>query len=160
MIGRLQRPAEIVHGEDVFQELGLLEIADAAGLARGVELVRHGVGAGVEVVVVERFVDAHAPEDDGGMIPIAADHAAHVVDGDGLARLDRRCAASRGFLPGPAARFRRRHPGNGAIAGSARCARCCSEILAKDVARPGAARGRAWPGRQTETSDGGRGRAA
>jgi hypothetical protein len=52
MIGRLQREAEVVHGEDVFEELGVLEVADAAGLARGVELMGQRVGAGVEVVVV------------------------------------------------------------------------------------------------------------
>ncbi len=82
MIRLLEREAEIVHGEDVFEELGLLEVADAAGLARGIERVSEGVGAGVEVVVVARLVDAHAPENDGGMVPVAANHAADVVDGD------------------------------------------------------------------------------
>ena len=84
MIGRLEREAEVVHGEDVFKELGLLEVADAAGLPGGVELVGQGVGAGVEVVVVARLVDAHAPENDGRVVPVAADHAADVVDGDVL----------------------------------------------------------------------------
>ena len=37
---------------------------------------------GVEVVIVARLVDAHAPENDGGMVPVAANHAADVVDGD------------------------------------------------------------------------------
>ena len=64
MIWRLEREAEVVHGEDVFEQFGVLEVADAAGLSRGVELVRHGIGAGVEVVIVARLVDAHAPEDD------------------------------------------------------------------------------------------------
>ena len=82
MVRLPQRKAEVVHGEDVFEELGLLEVADAAGLARGVELVGQGVGAGVEVVVVARLVDAHAPENDGGMVPVAADHAADIVDRD------------------------------------------------------------------------------
>ena len=48
----------------------------------GIELMRQRVGARVEIVVVPRLVDAHAPQDDGGMIPVAADHAADIVDGD------------------------------------------------------------------------------
>ncbi len=82
MIRRLQREAEVVHREDVFKQLRVLEVADAAGLARGIELMREGIGARVEVVVVLRLVDAHAPENDRGMVPVAADHAVDVVDGE------------------------------------------------------------------------------
>ena len=64
VVRRLQREAEIVHGEDVFEEFGLLEVANAAGLARGIEAVGHGVGARVEVVIVVRLVDANAPQND------------------------------------------------------------------------------------------------
>ncbi len=85
--GRLQGKTEIVHGKDVFEEFGFLKIANAAGGAGGIEAVGEGVSADIEIVVVARFVDAHAPEDDAGMIPIAADHAADVVDGDELPRL-------------------------------------------------------------------------
>ena len=46
--------------------------------------MRESVGAGVEVVVVPGLVDAHTPEDDGGVVPVAADHAAYVIDGDVL----------------------------------------------------------------------------
>src|ERR1700757_629391 len=70
MIGRLQGPAEIVHGEHVFQELGLLEVANASRLPCGIELMRERIGARVEVVIVSRFVDAHAPENDRWMIPV------------------------------------------------------------------------------------------
>jgi len=84
MVGHLERPAEVVHGEDIFEEFGLLEVADAAGLARRIELVRHGVGAGIEVVAVERLVDAHTPKNDRWVVPVAADHAADVIDGDVL----------------------------------------------------------------------------
>ncbi len=38
------------------------------------------VGAQVEVVVVLAFVDAHAPDDDGGVVPVAGDHAPDVLD--------------------------------------------------------------------------------
>src|SRR5882724_12371790 len=84
VIGRLQGETKIVHGENVFEEFGFLEVADTAGGARGVEAMSEGVGADVEIVVVARFVDAHAPEDDAGMVPVAADHAADIVDGDEL----------------------------------------------------------------------------
>ena len=87
MIRRLQRQSEIVHREHVFQQLRFLEVANAAGLPRRIELMRQRIGARVEVVVVARLVDAHAPQHDRGMVPVAADHAAHIVDGDVLPRL-------------------------------------------------------------------------
>ena len=87
VVGRLQGETEIVHGENVFEEFGFLEVADAAGGAGGVETVSEGVGAYVEIVVVAGFVDARAPQDDAGMIPVAANHAADVIDGDFLPRL-------------------------------------------------------------------------
>ena len=87
MIRRLQRKTEVVHGENVFEKFRFLKIADAAGLARRIELVRQRVGADVEIVIVFRLVDAHAPQNDGRMVPVAANHAAHVVDGDQLPRL-------------------------------------------------------------------------
>src|SRR5580700_6886970 len=42
------------------------------------------VGADVEIVVVLRFIDAHAPEDDRWVIPVATNHASNVVDGNVL----------------------------------------------------------------------------
>src|ERR1700756_5280052 len=87
MIGRLQREAEIVHGENIFQKFGLLEVADAASLARGIEFVRQGVGADVEIVIVLGLVDANTPENDGGMVPIAPDHASDVVNREKFPRL-------------------------------------------------------------------------
>ena len=82
VIRRFQGKTEVVHGEDVFEKFGFLEVANSAGLARIVESVGEGVGAGVKVVVVTRLVDADAPENDGGVVPVAADHAANVVDGN------------------------------------------------------------------------------
>src|SRR5260370_21119657 len=38
-------------------------------------------------MVVPRFVDAHSPQNDGGMVPVAADHAPDVVDGNVLPSL-------------------------------------------------------------------------
>ncbi len=43
---------EVVHREDIFEELGLLEVANATGLSSRVESVREGVGTGVKVVVI------------------------------------------------------------------------------------------------------------
>ena len=71
--------AEVVHGVHVFQQLAVFDVAHATGLAGGVQAAGHRVGAGVEVVVVLRLVDAHAPDDDGGVVPVALDHAAHVL---------------------------------------------------------------------------------
>ena len=82
MIGRLERKAEVIHGEDVFQKLRFLKITNAPGLSCGIEFVGCGVGFDVEVVVIARLVDAHTPQDDRRMIPVAANHAADVVDRD------------------------------------------------------------------------------
>src|SRR6185312_10601869 len=86
MVRLLQRPAEIVERENVFEELRTVVAsgADAACLSRGVERARQVVGAGVEVVVVRALVDANAPENDGRVVPVAAHHAAHVVYGNVL----------------------------------------------------------------------------
>src|SRR5579864_6212579 len=84
VIRRLQREAEIVHGENIFQEFGFLEIADTARLPGGIELMSQRVRAGIEIVIVARLVDAHSPQNNGGMVPVAADHAAYIVDRDVL----------------------------------------------------------------------------
>src|SRR3954451_21390889 len=81
MIGGLQRESEIVHGEHVFEELGLLKIANATSLARVIQRVRQRSGARIEIVIVLRFVDADAPQYDRRTVPVAANHAAHIVNG-------------------------------------------------------------------------------
>src|SRR5690348_2942602 len=48
--------------------------------------MRNGVRLGVEIVRILRFVDAHAPQDDRWMVPVAANHAANVIDRDLLPR--------------------------------------------------------------------------
>ena len=75
---------EVVHRVDVFEQFALGDEAHAAGLAGRVEFVRDAVGLGVEVVIVLDFVDAHAPDDDRGMVPVAPDHAADILDRLGL----------------------------------------------------------------------------
>ena len=80
MVRRFQGETKVVHGKHIFQKLGFLEITNTARLPRRIQFVRHGIRLHVEVVVVSRLVDAHAPQNDAGMIPVAADHAAHVVD--------------------------------------------------------------------------------
>jgi hypothetical protein len=82
MIRRLEREAEVIHGEDVFQEFRFLEVSNPTGLATGIELMRQCIRAGVEVVIVSGLIDSHPPKNDGGMIPVAADHTANVVNGN------------------------------------------------------------------------------
>src|SRR5439155_11130090 len=82
MVGRLQREPEVIHRKHVFEKFGCLKIANAASLPGGIELVRRRVGASVKIMIILRLVDAHAPENDRGMIPVAPDHAADVVDRD------------------------------------------------------------------------------
>jgi hypothetical protein len=81
MIGLLQGEAEIVHGKDVFEKLGFLEVPYAACGPGIVECMRQCVGLGIEVMVILGLVDAYSPENDGRVIPIAPNHAADVIDG-------------------------------------------------------------------------------
>src|SRR5690348_2847052 len=46
--------------------------------------MRHCVGLHVEVVIVARFVNANSPQNDRRMVPVTSNHAADVIDGDGL----------------------------------------------------------------------------
>ncbi|MCY1312226.1 hypothetical protein D9M70_626290 [compost metagenome] len=58
-------------------------------MPRRVEFTRQPVGLDVEIVGILRLVDAHAPDDDRRVVPVALDHAADVLD--------------RLLLPGPTA---------------------------------------------------------
>lgn len=73
---------EVVHGIDIFEEFAVPDAADAAGLSGGVEGSSEGVGSEVEVVVVRGFIDADAPEDDGGVISVAEDHGVDIAEGE------------------------------------------------------------------------------
>ena len=86
MIRLSQRESKVVDGEDILEKLGLFEVTDAACLTRRIESVREGVSASVKVVIVWRLVDTDAPQDDRWMIPVAANHAAYIVDGELLPR--------------------------------------------------------------------------
>src|SRR5450631_2823534 len=75
-------PAKIVHREHIFQKLRGLEVANASGLTTRIKLVSYRVCLSVEVVIVERLVDSNAPQNNGRMIPIATNHALHIIHGD------------------------------------------------------------------------------
>ena len=47
----------------------------------------HRVRLGVKVMIIFGFIDAHAPQNNGRMVPIPPDHAAHVVDRERLPRI-------------------------------------------------------------------------
>ena len=126
MIRRLQRKTEVVHGENIFEKFRLLKVADASGLAGRVQLVGHRVGANIEIVVVFGLVDAHTPQNDGRMVPVAANHAAHVVDGDQFPGLVADVLPSGNFLQHEQARFHRRRRESGGTGDNARCERYCT----------------------------------
>ena len=79
--GVLAGVGKVVEGVDVLEEAALFEIAHAGGLTARVELVRQGVGAAVERVVVLALVDAHAPQHDARVIAVLRHHLAHVLHG-------------------------------------------------------------------------------
>src|SRR5208337_3851735 len=69
---------------DVFEEFGALEIANTARLAGRIELMSESIGSAVKTMIIPGLVDAHTPEDDAGMIPVAPDHPGQIVDGEEL----------------------------------------------------------------------------
>ena len=77
---RLQRETKVVHRVDVFQQLRVVVVANTTRLPGRIELMRERVRACVKIMVVARLVDAHAPKDNRGMVPVPADHAAHVIN--------------------------------------------------------------------------------
>ena len=65
---------EVVVGVDVLQQVALFQEPHAGGRPAGVKLVGGGIGAAVQLVIVLTFVDAHAPEDDAGMVAVLQHH--------------------------------------------------------------------------------------
>src|SRR5215469_2194323 len=61
MVGWPQRKTEVIHRENVFQQFGLIVVADAARLSRWIELMGQRVGASVKIMIVLGLVDSHAP---------------------------------------------------------------------------------------------------
>src|SRR5580698_613820 len=79
MIRRFERESEIVHCENIFKKFGPLEITNASGLTSSIKLMRHRVSTDIEIMIVGRLVNAHSPQYDRRVIPVATDHAANVV---------------------------------------------------------------------------------
>src|SRR5437879_5345402 len=80
MIGLFERKPEIIHSENVFEELRLLEVPYATRLTSRIQQVGQSIRAGVETVIVLRFIDSHSPKNNGRMIPVPPDHTANVID--------------------------------------------------------------------------------
>ncbi len=129
-------------------------------MARIIEGMRKCVGARVEVVVVARLVDAHSPEDDGGMVPVAANHAADVVDGHLLPFLVADMLPAGNLFKHQQADLVAtiEEVAGLRIVGSADD--IAMELLAQDVGILTLDAAPAWPGQQREMSDAGRVRAA
>src|SRR6266702_139591 len=87
MVRCFEWEAKVIHCEDIFEKLGLLKVADTAGLPRWIKRVRQCVCADVEAVIVLRLIDAYTPKNNRRMVPVAPHHAADVVDGEQLPRL-------------------------------------------------------------------------
>jgi len=92
--------------------------------------VGQGVGAGVEVVVVVRLIDSHAPEDMEGWFQSRRIMRSTLSRRD-PARADRRCCASR-ISSGREGRFRRSVDKMARLRVMARCGRCCTSGFAQD----------------------------
>lgn len=73
-VGRYAVVGKIVVGVDILQQMAFFQIPHTGGGAAGVQLMGNLVGAGIEGIVVHALVDAHAPQDDAGMIAVLQDH--------------------------------------------------------------------------------------
>ena len=78
---------EVVHRVNVLEHLAVGDEADPARLPGRIERMGEAIGLDVEVVTVLQLVDPHPPQDDRGMVPVARDHAADVLDRLGLPRV-------------------------------------------------------------------------
>ena len=72
--GRYAVVGKIVVGIDILQQMALFQIPHTGGGAAGVQLMGNLIGAGVKGIVVHALVDAHAPQDDAGVIAVLQDH--------------------------------------------------------------------------------------
>ena len=72
--GRYAVVGKIVVGVDILQQMAFFQIPHAGGGTAGVQLMGDFVGAGVEGIVIHALVDAHAPQDDAGVIAVLQEH--------------------------------------------------------------------------------------
>ena len=78
---------KLVIGIDVLQQMTLLDGANAASLPGGIQAMSQGIGPRIELVIIHGFINANAPNDDGGVIAILQDHVLNVSKGLLLPRL-------------------------------------------------------------------------
>ena len=65
---------EVVVGVDIFQQIAFFNKPDAGGGTAGIQLPGSLVRQPVQFIVILAFVDAHAPQDDAGMVPVLQHH--------------------------------------------------------------------------------------
>src|SRR6202044_405862 len=105
VVGRSERKTKVVDGKHIFEKFRLLKVSNASGRAGGVKLMGEGIGTSIEVVIVRRFVNAHSPENDRRVIPVAANHATNVVHGNILPRFIADVLPSGDFLQDQKTKF-------------------------------------------------------
>jgi len=66
----LKSGGEVIHRKYILQKLTLEKRSHASGLARGIELTGKYVGSAVQIFIVRRLVDSHAPQHDRRVIAI------------------------------------------------------------------------------------------
>ena len=71
---------KVVHRINVFEQFTVGDIPHPARGAGWVKFARQVIGTFIEIVAIKAFVDAHAPDDDRGVVPVAFDHGAGVFD--------------------------------------------------------------------------------
>ena len=82
--GRCAVVGKIVVGVDILQQMTFFQIPHTGGGAAGVQLMGNLIGAGVKGIVVHALVDAHAPQDDAGVIAVLQEHLSQHLAGDVL----------------------------------------------------------------------------
>ena len=75
---------KIIIGVHILKKPASSKIPDPAGLPVRIQLLGHPVRPRVETVMVSGFIDAHAPEDNAGPVPVPFYHFLDILDGNVL----------------------------------------------------------------------------
>ena len=63
----------------IFQERAFAQIAHTCSRPCGIKLMSQGVGFRIEIIIIQRFIDAHAPHDNAGVIVIPVNHIGNIL---------------------------------------------------------------------------------
>ena len=70
---------EIVIGVHILNQVAVFYAARAGGCAGGVNAFGNFIGFGIEFIIIGRFIDADAPNENAGVVELCGDHVTHIL---------------------------------------------------------------------------------